>query len=337
MHVVLIGREAGLPHPTRDAAAPPAAATSTTTTTLRVRPLPLRAAAPHLPGASASERIRSYAVFGGIPRVLKSLDTAVTLGTNVRRMLLDPTAPLSDAPLSWLEREVQTPPRYVAILRALRNGPADWATLHEGVPDLTRSGQVAPYLNRLVDLGMIDTSRSLDAGARSRARRYALSDPFLAFWLRFVFPWRVAPEAQEDAPPIRRYYASAIRPTLDEHVQSVLPSIARQHMRSDAIETLGANGREVGALWGKGSEIPVAGILTSGAAYYGACTWAAPTRADSPLDDLDARVRETRYGFGRERRLRLVFTGRLAPTWLRRAIARRPDAELIDAEALSGA
>ena len=59
-------------------------------------------------------------------------------------------------------------------------------------------------------------------------------------------------------------------------------------------------------------------------------------RSASPLDDLDARVRETRYGFGRERRLRLVFTGRTTPTWLRRAVARRRDAQLIEAGDLVG-
>ncbi len=336
MHVVLIGREGSLPNPGGEGGRTPAAMPTAETTTVSVGPLPLRTAATHLPGSSGSDRIRSYAVFGGIPRVLASLDTAVTVGTNVRRLLLDSAGPLADAPLAWLEREVQAPPRYVAILGALSGGPADWAAVHAGVPDLTRSGQVAPYLKRLGELGMIGTSRSLDARARSRSRRYALSDPFLAFWLRFVLPWRAAAEANRDDPPLRRYYAEEVRPRVDGHVQSVFPVIARQHMRSDAIETLGANARENGALWGTPGDIPVAGILTSGAAYYGTCAWMPPKRSASPLDDLDARVRETRYGFGRERRLRLVFTGRTTPTWLRRAVARRRDAQLIEAGDLVG-
>jgi hypothetical protein len=47
-------------------------------------------------------------------------------------------------------------------------------------------------------------------------------------------------------------------------------------------------------------------------------------------------VKNTRYGFGRERRLRIVFAGRPAPRWLRREIARDQDAALIDAAALVG-
>jgi hypothetical protein len=338
LHVVLVGRESGVPGFTRreEERAEPSFP-EPRPTTLNITPLPLRAAAPHLPGRSASARIRAYAVFGGIPGVLAHLDTKVTVGTNVRRLLLDPSGPLADAPLAWMEREVQTPSRYVAILRALSHGPADWGAVHGGVPGLTRSGQAAPYLKRLGELGLVETSVSLDAGPRSRSRRYTLTDPFPAFWLRFVLPWRVSEEANRDEPPLREHYARAIRARLDDHVESVLPVIARQHMEFDAIETLGSNARVNGALWGPGVDIPVAGILTSGAPYYGVCSWKPPIRPASPLDRLDAQIRETRHGFGRERRLRLVFTGRTTPTWLRRAVARRPEADLIDADDLVGA
>ncbi len=107
-------------------------------------------------------------------------------------------------------------------------------------------------------------------------------------------------------------------------------------MARDAIETLGANAREDGSLWGAGYDLPVAGILTSGAAYYGTCHWETSGRTDTPLDAIDRQVRETRYGFGRERRLRLLFTGHHAPRRLQREVARRHDAELIDADALVG-
>lgn len=329
LHVVLVGREGSLPASSPSASAP---AAPSSVATVHVPPLPLRAAAPHLPGSRPHERVRAYGVFGGIPHVLARLDTSVTVGTNVRRLLLDDAGSLCDAPLAWLEREVQTPSRYVALLDTLAHGEADWARLHAGVPDLTRSGQVAPYLKRLTEFGFIGMRRSLDAKPRSRATRYAIADPFIAFWFRFVFPWHHSEKTEAIGP----HYARAIRPGINEHMEQMLPYICRQHMALDAIETLGAVAREGGSLWGSGSEIPVAGTLTSGAVYYGNCRWAKPEPDDTPLDQLDGAVRETRYGFGRERRLRLLFTGRPAPTWLKRDVVRRHDAKLIDAEALLG-
>lgn len=328
IHVVLAGRESGLP--------PEDAFGDLTCDTLRVPPLPLRAAAPHLPGSEAYQLIRAYGVFGGLPGVLAVLDPERTVGTNVRRLMLDTDGALADAPLGWLEREVQTPSRYVAILRALARGESDWASIHRGVPDLTRSGQVAPYLKRLGEMGLVEARTSLDASPRSRNTRYALADPFLAFWFRFVFPWRFQPDAREPDASIREHYARMIRPSVDDHLETIMPRIARNHMEHDALESLGATARESGSLWGPDVEIPVAGILTSGAAFYGRCSWSAPERPSDPLSQLDGEIRETRYGFGRERRLRLLFTGRTAPVWLRREAARRPDALLIDAEALVG-
>ena len=305
---------------------------------IQVGPLPFRAAAPRLPGRSPPEKLRAYGVLGGIPRVLEKVDNSVTVGTNVRRLLLAPEGALADLGAVLLERDLQAPARYYAILRALARGEADWATVHAGVPDLTRSGQVAPYLKKLEELGLVEARRSLDAAPAGRSRRYALTDPFLAFWFRFVLPWRwtLHPPAPDAPDEDGDHYARAVRPRVDEHLQTVFPLVCRQHMQHDAIETLGHAAREGGSLWGPGYDLPVAGILTSGAAYYGLCRWTTGEDDAAPFPLMDQQIRETRYGFGRERRLRLLFTGRPVSARLRREAARRRDAELIDAEALLG-
>ncbi|MDH3270172.1 MAG: ATP-binding protein [Gemmatimonadota bacterium] len=326
LHLVLVGPEGSLAEVDNERATVP-------TTHLSIGPLPLRAVAELLPGHTAASKVRAYGVFGGLPSVVGHLDRSVTVGTNVRRLLMSPNGPLADVGSLWLERDVQAPSRYYAVMHTLAAGEADWATVHAGVPDLTRSGQVAPYLKRLVELGLIAARRSIDAPPRSRSTRYAITDPFFAFWFRFVFLRRLArPSGNE----LGDYYARMIRPRVDDHLESVFPLVCRQHMTFDAIETFGANAREGGSLWGAGYDLPVAGILSSGAAYYGTCRWSGADEGADPLTAIERSMRETRYGFGRERRLRVVFTGRRAPRELRREVARRHDAQLIDVEALVG-
>lgn len=324
MHVVLVGPRDGLP--TEEQLAPHGS------DPIDVEPLHARAAAPLLPGSSAEDKLLAYGVFGGIPRVLVGLDRDLTLGTNVRHLVLSPDGALADAGAYWLERDVQTPARYHAALTALAPGETDWSSVHAGVPDLGRSGQVAPYLARLGELGLVTSRRSLDAEPGSRSTRYALADPFLAFWYRFVPSVRYGGEAESESAS----YGRAVRPSLDDHLRSVFPRLCRQHMRFDAVETLGANAREEGSLWGADYELPVAGLLRSGAAYYGACVWAPDRATESPLAHIERSMRETRYGFGRERRLRIVFTGRPPSPELRREIVRNRDAVLIDAAAMVG-
>ncbi|MGB1658438.1 MAG: AAA family ATPase, partial [Longimicrobiales bacterium] len=265
-HVVLAGRAGSMP------SVGPDFEVATPSLVLQVDPLPLRAAAPHLPGTHPSDKIRAYGVFGGLPGVLAHLDTSVTVGTNVRRLLLQDQGPLAELPMTWLERSVQTVTRYVALLEALSVGEAEWADLSGAIPDLTKSGQVAPYLKRLAELGLIRSRRSLDAAPRSRSSRYALTDPFLAFWLRFILPWRISERGSEIVP----HYADKIRPRIRDHLQRMMPMVCRRHMEIDALETLGSNARDSGSIWGPASEIPVAGTLGSGAIYYGVCLWDPP-------------------------------------------------------------
>src|SRR5690606_7411673 len=157
-------------------------------------------------------------------------------------------------------------------------------------------GQLAPYVRKLEELGLVSVRRSLDAREGSRARRYVLTDPFLSFWYRFVFGgWTgpmSGPATGRGAPSAGDVRLRGVRKGLDAHLEAVFPKLCRQHMRHDAMETLGANAREIGSLWGPGHDVPVAGILTSGAAFYGACSWAPPLRADDPLGALDAAARE---------------------------------------------
>lgn len=324
LHVVLVSRDA-------DALSVPAL-DDLEQSTLTVPPLTLQAVAPWLPGKRPEDRVRAYGVFGGTPAVLRSLDRTVTVGNNVRRLLLSDTGGLHELPLLWLERVVQTPARYVAILRALAWGERDWAGIHTAVPDLTRSGQVAPYLTRLESLGFVERRRSLDAAPRSRASRYRIVDPLIAFWFRFVLPWRLSPRTAT----VGTHYAERIRSELHDHMEQLLPALARQQLAHGALATLGTAARECGSLWSSDAEIPVAGTLSTGSAFYGTTTWAPSTRDASPLSHLDHQIGGTRYGFGRQGRHRVVFTGRPAPSWLRREIVRRHDARLIDAEMLLG-
>jgi len=298
---------------------------------LRLGPLTLRAAVPLLPGTTPMDRLQAYSVFGGLPGHLVLLDRSSSLTANLRRLVLRPGSPLAEAGVHLLERVAQAPSRYAAILSSLSAGESDWGGIHAGVSDLTASGQVAPYLKRLEEMGLVEVRRSLDSGPRSRSRRYRITDPFFAFWFRFVFPARerFATGGLADA------VLERLRTDLEEHVRSILPEVCRQHMRHDAIESLGANARECGSLWGSGYEIPVAGILSSGAAFYGGPI-AAGVGGRQDLEALDRQIRETRYGFGRESRLRVLFPEATPTPALAREAARRHDVRIVDADALVG-
>jgi hypothetical protein len=298
---------------------------------LHLEPLTFRAALPLLPGGSARERLQAYGVLGGIPGHLRALDPAATLATNVRRAVLEAGAPLAGRGLDVLEPWTQTPSRYAAILLTLSGGEADWSTVHQGVTDLTASGQVAPYIRRLEEMGLVEVRRSLDAAPRSRNRRYRITDPFFAFWYRHVLPNRHL----EPFGTLPEVWGDSIRPDLDGLTNRCLAHVCRQYMAHDAVEQVGANARETGSLWSAAYDIPVAGMLRSGAAFYGS-PLTDPQDASRSVAVLEAQVGETRYGFGRERRLKILFCLEPPPLVLAREAARRHDVEIVDVAALAG-
>lgn len=322
VHVVLVGPAERLPVGADD---------GDVALDLPVGPLDLRAAQALLPGDSPEDVIRAYALFGGIPGRLRLVDASVGWATNLRRLVLEPEAPLARAGLHALERATQTPSRYAAILQGLAFGEASWAEVHAAVPDLTASGQVAPYLGRLEGLGQVETRRSLDARPGGRSRRYRIRDPFDAFWFRFVLPELSRLErGLGDA-----VLAETVRPAIDDHVATVLPDVCRTYMASHVMERAGTNARENGSLWGAGYDLPVAGVLRAGPAFYGACRWAGRAGVQD-LQSLEGGIAATRYGFGRETRLRILFAaGGFSPE-LARSAARRHDLMLVDAAALVG-
>jgi hypothetical protein len=189
---------------------------------------------------------------------------------------------------------------------------------------------MAPYLARLQQLGFVAADTSLDARANSRNRRYRIVDPFVWFWHRFVLPHLTDLFDGHSADVWRRH----VRPRLDEHASALFPAACREYLTHYADERLPATAREVGSLWGAGYEVDLAGTLRTGAAVYGRTYWGLGRTPEAADEALVSEMRSTRYGFGKEARLRLLFSTDGFSTGLLRRGARTDVLHLIGIDAL---
>jgi AAA+ ATPase superfamily predicted ATPase len=299
---------------------------------LELGPLPYRDVTAPLRSWSPRDQIVAWAALGGMPSVVRWLDPAQGLVANLRRIVLDPDAPLLRAGTDMLRRVVQSPARYASILMALAQGRREWGDIARAVPDFSSSGQLAPYLARLEELRLVETRRSLDAREGSRSRRYHATDPFVGFWFRFVLPNFTELERGQAAD----VWTRRIRPFLDDHVRLHFGELAREYVTRYA-ERLPATAREIGSLWGPGYELDLAAALVGGAACYGACSWEHSPVGEEALGPIERTLRESRWGFGRETRLEVVFhAGGVGEDLVRRA-AREDQIRLIGLEDVLGA
>ena len=299
---------------------------------LALQPLGYREVASLFPAHAPSDRLLAWGIFGGQRRHLRPCDPGVALSTNVRAVLLAPESPFLLEGTERLQLDLQSPARYASLLAALARGHREWGEILAGAPTFQSGGQMAPYLARLQGLGLVSSEASLDALPGARQRRYRIADPFYAFWYRFVLPNLTELMAGR----ARDVWRTRVRPHLDAYAAGLFPRICAEYLGEHARGRLGATAREVGGLWGSEYDLAPAGTLGNGAAFYGRALWGGgpvPATAD---EALSAEMRRTRYGFGRERRIRLVFaTDGFSPELVRRA-ARSELLHLLGPEELLG-
>jgi len=271
---------------------------------LPLHPLSLREAASAVPEWSADDVVTVFGLVGGLPDFWSRVDGSVRPSTNLARLLLSPDAPLRGLPDALLPETSRRSERDLALVRALAAGAVAWGELRREAGVFRTSSELGPYVKGLVDGGVVEASASLDAGPRSRGRRYRLARPLLAFWHRSVHP-RLAELDGGTAPA--RVISERMGAEIPALVAQALPGLVASWLREHGHERFPTGAREVGSLWGDGYEIPIAATLTSGAAVYGRLHWGEAPGSDA-LDELLRQVRATRYGFGREARVPLLLT-----------------------------
>ena len=109
--------------------------------------------------------------------------------------VLDPYAYLYEEPRLLLQQELREPRVYFSLLRAIAGGQT---RLNEIAQECQLpSNTVGRYLALLSRLHLVERRTPVNEGEGSRRGLYRISDPFLRFWFRFVFPNRSELEVGE--------------------------------------------------------------------------------------------------------------------------------------------
>ena len=184
------------------------------TGSLRLLPFPWREIGAFTEGWEVEERIRAWAVFGGIPYYLKEIDPAQPLAEAIRRAVLYPDGLLREEPRFLLSQEsrLREQGTYMSCLRAIAGGAT---RLNEIAQRVDRSASDARgFLEVLEEMGLVERRYPV-THASARKVTYAIVDPFLRFWFRFVAPRESRLATRRDAD---RYLEDSVLPELDKFV-----------------------------------------------------------------------------------------------------------------------
>lgn len=242
---------------------------------LEIRPLRYPQARGFLDTLAPIRRIERFAITGGMPRYLSELGQGA-LERVVCSRVLDRDGPLWNEARAVLEQELTQPSVYFSILEQLATGEKEVDRIASGAR--IENATVSRYLATLAELRIVHRKLPTGAAPSSRTGHWELSDPFLRFWFRFVFPFQTELETGLQAQDL---WNSTVKPALSDHVAPVFEDICRDWTRT----SYGDVAQRFGNWWGNArndlrrsgqrtsEEIDIVGLAGSRVTLIGECRW----------------------------------------------------------------
>jgi AAA+ ATPase superfamily predicted ATPase len=229
---------------------------------------------------SPVERLRAYGIFGGLARHLAYITEEKGLADNVCDVILDPLAPLHDAPHDILRAErLSAPAEADAVLSAMALGENRFNAI------ASRTGLTAPRLDyvlrELLSLDIVRRQARMGDAEGSKYVRYRCNDPFLEFWFRFVESNRVALQST----PSLKVYQERIAPHLGGHMGWVFEDVVAQAIARGLLNRHLGPVDDLGSWWSRDGKTQIDLAARSGERMaFVECKWRAD--ATTPVSAL---------------------------------------------------
>lgn len=159
------------------------------TSQMRLAPLPFTDVydAQNLPFDKAAEQ---YAVTGGVPKYLEFFEDGRELVEQLKDAVLSKSGFLYEEPFFLLKSESMTAVNYFSIIKAIADGNHKLGKIAGALGQETSA--LTPYLSTLADLGFIEKRTPVTEKNPEKSRKglYFISDNFIRFWFRYVYPYK---------------------------------------------------------------------------------------------------------------------------------------------------
>lgn len=139
---------------------------------------------------SFEQAVEQYAITGGVPKYMEFFQTNEPLTEQICSVVLSKNGFLYEEPDFLLNEEVQTPINYFSVLKAISDGNHKLSKI--GIAMKQDTSAITPYLKTLIDLGFVTKNVPITEKNPERSRKglYYVSDNFIRFWFRYVYPFK---------------------------------------------------------------------------------------------------------------------------------------------------
>lgn len=159
------------------------------TAQMRIAPLPFTTVYENQK-LSFEEAAEQYSITGGVPKYMEFFSDGQPLYEQIKENVLSKNGFLYEEPNFLLTDEVQVPTNYFSIIKVIADGNHKLGTI-AGILGLETSA-LTPYLKTLSELGFIEKQVPVTEKNAEKTRKglYFISENFLRFWFRYVYPYK---------------------------------------------------------------------------------------------------------------------------------------------------
>ena len=240
-------------------------------------------------GRENNELLPFYAVTGGVPKYIETFCGYTDIYEAIEQNVLNSQSFLYEEPYFLLQKEVSEIGSYFSLIKAIAMGNRKLSDIATNL-GLKQTG-LTKYLKVLMDLDLIEREVPVTETApeKSKSGLYRIADNFIAFWFKFVYPYRAYLEKGETA-----FVLSQIKKGFAQNYAAfVYEDVCREKMwELSAADTWDFHFDKVGRYWGaKAGEIDIVGIDTaSGDLVLGECKYTIAPKGLSVLHALQEKA-----------------------------------------------
>ena len=244
------------------------------------------------PRYSFEDKIRAYAVCGGVPYYLSLMDDSQTLKDNIITMFICPHAHLENELDFLFQTEFRNKANYSSVLQAV----AGKKTKLNEISQLSHIGdtaKTATYLKPLVEMELVEKENAFGDEKTQRKTIYKLKNNMVNFIYSFMEENKSAHEllTPDD------FYAIYIEPNIDKYVSFIFEDVCKQFLARRNKLPIKEKTLEIGRYWLNDSvtrtqiEIDICTKTTGGFIIY-ECKWQNAKLDMSVMHNLEEKIKK---------------------------------------------
>lgn len=136
---------------------------------------------------SLEDKVKYYAVFGGVPYYLSMLDTNKSFEDNVKYLLLSEFAPLENEINTTMKEEYSKVENAAFVMDLITRGKHSYSDIKAVFNINAPKSDLAYLLNQLVDMHFITKTYALNEKNEKKAY-YDIDDNLFSFYFKLIYP-----------------------------------------------------------------------------------------------------------------------------------------------------